>query len=73
MERFSNQLNVSGEETREIKVGCQVSGSGNWVHPLCTPTDGSISPIIVIITLYFNCYERASFFFFLAAPKNEKS
>lgn len=69
MERFSNQLNVSGEETREIKVGCQVSGMGNWVHPLCTPTDDSISPIIVFITLYFNCYERASGFFFFGHAK----
>lgn len=59
MERFSNQLNVNGEKTREIKVGCQVSGMDTWVHPLCAPTDDSTSPMVVNSTLYFNCYERA--------------
>lgn len=59
LERFSNQLNVSGEETREVKFGCQVSDLSSWVYPVCAPTDDHISPIILVITLYFNCYERA--------------
>ena len=50
---------MSGEETREIKVGCEVSAVGSWVHPLCLPTDDSISLLVVSSTLYFNCYERA--------------